>query len=723
MLADNSLSLNTLRKPKKPAGLSGFTLIEILVAISIIGILVGLGTVVFDNALEKGRDSRRKSDLMAIKAALELYFEDNHRYPDPAGGGSSSDSRTDLWIPELVSGGYIKQLPRDPTQAGIIGNLANLSKQLINKKNVKQKEKQGQVASASDLPMLTFGTYVGTGALGFEPDLNQSQWRSKYTLPYAAGVVVRQKWSRIETSDDAFNWDYLDSAIQILKNAGKKASLRIGAGPFSPDWLRTQKNVKTVCWFNDTGPNTPEGNTVNCFPWMTDATYHAERMEFLAALYDHYHNSGSGHRPDLESTISFVSIPPPSHGLAEEFVRVQTPNHTVYLDSNSDPGTHVPIGAIECGQAMDIASCTDPLAAQVAALSTSTFNGQGYSASALKTTHVNSITGAANAMPTWYIAVMHSKKGGDPIDFVQNVYNAIINNNLLDRAMIGFTWLMPYTDMVAEEKAIYDDVMANFYQAHDGMTGWQHDPEDDTPKVEELLSWCTMGAPIHGLWGEAGGGRWPNPLLDEIFQDPYCGLAPSPTPTPVPTPTASPGVPPAPVLVSPIDGATGVSTDPTLSWGASVGATTYKVQVTTDMSVACNSSWLAVAIINADVTAPATSYAASGLDPNTQYRWHVKAGNGSDYSAWTCRSFTTGTFSTPAPTPDVTPTPAVSSTPAPTPAEGISNYRYEIFDSGRSFILWAKIENDDDPELSGHSGATCNESPPPGYNYCLRNSN
>src|SRR3990167_11133348 len=107
----------------------GFTLIELLVVISIIGILVGFGTVAFDNALEKGRDTKRKNDLTAVKTALELYFYDHHQYPAPAGGGSSSDSTQDTnWITELVSGNYINQLPVDPTQAGIIGNLAQLPK-------------------------------------------------------------------------------------------------------------------------------------------------------------------------------------------------------------------------------------------------------------------------------------------------------------------------------------------------------------------------------------------------------------------------------------------------------------------------------------------------------------------------------------------------------------------------------------------------------------------
>ncbi|OGE07316.1 hypothetical protein A2615_00525, partial [Candidatus Curtissbacteria bacterium RIFOXYD1_FULL_41_36] len=50
----------------------GFTLIELLVVITIIGILAAIAIVSYGGTQERARDSRRKSDLDAIKKALEL---------------------------------------------------------------------------------------------------------------------------------------------------------------------------------------------------------------------------------------------------------------------------------------------------------------------------------------------------------------------------------------------------------------------------------------------------------------------------------------------------------------------------------------------------------------------------------------------------------------------------------------------------------------------------
>lgn len=59
---------------------NGFTLFELLVVISIIGILVALGTVAYSNAQEKARDSRAKADIKAMSDAFEQYFAANDSY-------------------------------------------------------------------------------------------------------------------------------------------------------------------------------------------------------------------------------------------------------------------------------------------------------------------------------------------------------------------------------------------------------------------------------------------------------------------------------------------------------------------------------------------------------------------------------------------------------------------------------------------------------------------
>ena len=94
---------------------------------------------------------------------------------------------------------------------------------------------------------------------------------------------------------------------------------------------------------------------------------------------------------------------------------------------------------------------------------------------------------------------------------------------------------------------------------------------------------------------------------------------------------------PAPVLVSPPNGATGVYLNPTLTWNASVGANGYLVWVSTDPAFAINQHF-------EGATYDTFLNIQSGLDPFTLYYWKVQAYNGyyithGDWSAvW---SFTT----------------------------------------------------------------------------------
>jgi prepilin-type N-terminal cleavage/methylation domain-containing protein len=61
----------------------GFTLLELLIVISIIGILVAVATASYSSSQSKARNSRRMSDMKSVQNAAEQYFADNNSsYPD-----------------------------------------------------------------------------------------------------------------------------------------------------------------------------------------------------------------------------------------------------------------------------------------------------------------------------------------------------------------------------------------------------------------------------------------------------------------------------------------------------------------------------------------------------------------------------------------------------------------------------------------------------------------
>ena len=62
----------------------GFTLVELLVVVSIIGILTAAVAVSSASARAEGRDAKRQSDLQLVAYALELYRSDKREYPPTA---------------------------------------------------------------------------------------------------------------------------------------------------------------------------------------------------------------------------------------------------------------------------------------------------------------------------------------------------------------------------------------------------------------------------------------------------------------------------------------------------------------------------------------------------------------------------------------------------------------------------------------------------------------
>ena len=87
----------------------GFTLIELMVVVSIIAILVAIAISGYSTFQKNSRDVRRKSDLATIQSALEQYHADQGNYP------SIDKVRTDNSLTDPDGNKtYLNKIPGDP---------------------------------------------------------------------------------------------------------------------------------------------------------------------------------------------------------------------------------------------------------------------------------------------------------------------------------------------------------------------------------------------------------------------------------------------------------------------------------------------------------------------------------------------------------------------------------------------------------------------------------
>ena len=78
---------------------NGFTLIELIITITIIGVITALVTVSFASTSKRGRDSRRMADLEKIRMGLEMAKQVGGTYPVSV---------------EAITGTFLQQAPSDP---------------------------------------------------------------------------------------------------------------------------------------------------------------------------------------------------------------------------------------------------------------------------------------------------------------------------------------------------------------------------------------------------------------------------------------------------------------------------------------------------------------------------------------------------------------------------------------------------------------------------------
>jgi general secretion pathway protein G len=83
---------NTMKK--------GFTLIEIIIVLTLIGILVAIVVPIYRSSVVRAREAVLKENLFQIRDAISKYYFDKHKYPTA--------------LDDLVTNKYLSKIPTDP---------------------------------------------------------------------------------------------------------------------------------------------------------------------------------------------------------------------------------------------------------------------------------------------------------------------------------------------------------------------------------------------------------------------------------------------------------------------------------------------------------------------------------------------------------------------------------------------------------------------------------
>jgi general secretion pathway protein G len=91
---------NPIPHRSRAAGAGGFTLIELMVVISIILILISFAAPIYQRSVVHAKEAVLKQDLYTLREAIDNYTMDKAKAPQS--------------LQDLVDAGYLKQLPKDP---------------------------------------------------------------------------------------------------------------------------------------------------------------------------------------------------------------------------------------------------------------------------------------------------------------------------------------------------------------------------------------------------------------------------------------------------------------------------------------------------------------------------------------------------------------------------------------------------------------------------------
>jgi general secretion pathway protein G len=81
-------------------GEQGFTLVELMIVMTIIGILAAIAIPSYIRAVQKAKEAVLREDLHTMRTAIDSYTVDKEKAPDS--------------LDDLVQAGYLKSIPKDP---------------------------------------------------------------------------------------------------------------------------------------------------------------------------------------------------------------------------------------------------------------------------------------------------------------------------------------------------------------------------------------------------------------------------------------------------------------------------------------------------------------------------------------------------------------------------------------------------------------------------------
>jgi general secretion pathway protein G len=89
-----------LTRPRKRSGEGGFTLVELMIVMLIIGVLAAIAIPSYISSLKNAKEAVLKEDLHVLRQAIDSYTNDKEKAPQS--------------LDDLVSAGYLKSIPMDP---------------------------------------------------------------------------------------------------------------------------------------------------------------------------------------------------------------------------------------------------------------------------------------------------------------------------------------------------------------------------------------------------------------------------------------------------------------------------------------------------------------------------------------------------------------------------------------------------------------------------------